>query len=188
MRRLVGPAVVKCHLGRTRAHHEDNYPLCDSIKKAPIREAAEWGSFRSILARPMLELELETSGEAVHTMHVEGQISRYWESMEGPQVMFFQMVKQARPGSFTKRHFQMWCFVMGHSAVSLVQNSIVCKINELWLVPGAELAWSVPRNACCCRADFCRVTVRRGVPRAPTASPAPSGLHSYLYCGSCGQK
>ena len=161
MRRLLGPGVVKCHLGRLTAQHEDDYlQPWDSIKEAPIWEGAEWGSFRSILARPVLEPELEASDEAVHTMHVEGQISCDGESIEGPQVMFVQMVKRALLGAFTNRRFQMVCFVMGHSAVSLVHISIVCKINELWLIPGAELAWSVLEKACCCPVDLCRITTR----------------------------
>ena len=61
--------------------------------------------------------ELETSDEAVHTMHVEGQISRDGESIEGPQVMFVQMVKWTLPGGFTNFRFHMVCFVMGHSVV-----------------------------------------------------------------------
>ena len=75
VRRLVGAAAVKCHVGRWTAQHEDDYPPLESIKKAPISEGAEWSSFQSlqsILARPVLEPELETCDEAVHTMHVEG--------------------------------------------------------------------------------------------------------------------
>ena len=105
------------------------------MKKAPIRGGAEWSSFQSILARPVLGPELETSDEAVHTMHVEGHISHDGESIEGPQVMFVRMVKRAQPGAFTNRPFQMVCFVMGHSAVCVVHISIVCKMNELWHIP-----------------------------------------------------
>ena len=137
---LVGPAAVKCHPGRWTAQHENDYPPCESIKKAPIWQGAEWSSFRSNLARPMLEPELETSDEVVHTMPVEGQISRDGDSIEGPQVTFVQTVTRALPGAFTNRCFQMVCFVMGHGAVSLMHISIICKINELWLIPGAKRA------------------------------------------------
>ena len=118
MRRLVGPAAVKCHLGRWTAQHEDDDPPWESIKKPPIWEQAEWGSFRIILARPVLEPELETSDEAVHTMHVEGHIS-HWGINRGTQVTFVQMVKQTLPRAFANHRFQMVCFVMGHRAISL---------------------------------------------------------------------
>ena len=138
MRCFVGP--VKCHLGRWASQHEDDYPPWESIKKASIWEGAEWSSFRSIPARHVLEPELETSDEAVHMMHVEGQISRDGKSVEGTQVMFVKMVKRPLPGAFTNHRFQMVCFVMGHSALSSVHISIVYKINVLWLIPVAEPA------------------------------------------------
>ena len=34
VRRLVGPAAVKCHLGRWTTQREDNYPPWESIKKS----------------------------------------------------------------------------------------------------------------------------------------------------------
>ena len=70
-------------------------------------------------------------------------------------MMFVHMVKRALAGAFANRRFQMVCFVMGHGAVSLVHVSIVCKINELWLIPGAEPAWLVLEKAYCCPADLC---------------------------------
>ena len=135
VRRPVGLAAVKCHLERCTPQHEDGYPPYQSIKKAPIWERAEWGSFRSILDRLVLELELETNDKALHTMHVERHISRDGESIQGQQVMFVEMVKRALPEAFTNRRFHMLCFVMGRTAVCVVHILIICKINVLWLIP-----------------------------------------------------
>ena len=131
----MGRATVKCHLGRCTARHEDDYPPWESIKIAPIWEEAEWSSFRSIVGRLMPEPKFEASDEAVDTMHVEGHISRDGELIEGPQVIFVQMVKRALPRAFMNRRFQMVCFVIGHIIVSVVRISIVYKINEPWLIP-----------------------------------------------------
>ena len=81
---------MECNLGRWTTQHEDDYAPWESIKKVPIWEGVEWGGFRSVLARPELEPELETSDEAELTMHVEGQILRDGESIEGPQVMLYR--------------------------------------------------------------------------------------------------
>ena len=97
LRRLVQPSVVKYHVGRWIAQHEDDYPPWESIKKALIWEGAEWSSFRCILARLVVYLEVETSDKVAHTVHVEGHISRDGEPIEGPQVMFVHMVKRALP-------------------------------------------------------------------------------------------
>ena len=127
-------------------------------RKRRLLEGAEWGSFRSILARPVLEPQLEPSDEAVHTIHVEKHISPDGESIEGPQVMFVHMVTRVLPGPFTNRRFQMVCFVMGHSVVSVGHISIACKINDLWLIAADEPAYSMLEKACCCPTDLCRVT------------------------------
>ena len=141
VRGLVGPATVECHVGRWLLQHEDDYPPWEPIKEALTWEGEEWSSFWSILARRVLEPEPEKYDEAVHTMHVEGQISCDGESMEGPQVMFVQLVKRVVPGAFINRRLPVVCFVMGHSAVFLVHIWIVYKIIELWLIAGAEPAW-----------------------------------------------
>ena len=146
VRRLVGPAAVKCHLGRWTATHEEDYPPWESIKKAPLWESEEWGSFRSILARPVVEPEVETTDEAVHTLHVEGQISRDGEPIEGPQVMFVQMVRRALPAAFTNRRFSvvwLWCLI-----------SIVCEINEPWLILRPDCARAVLEKTLSCAADL----------------------------------
>ena len=160
MWRPMGPTAAKCRLRRWTTQLEDDHPPWESIKKAPIWEGAEWSSFRSILARPMLKPQLETRDEAVHTMHVEGQLSRDGQSTEGAQVKFLETVTRALRGIFTNRRFKTVCFGMGHSAVCVVHISIIYKTNDVWLILGAEPALSVLEKACCCPAFFCRVTIR----------------------------
>ena len=81
-------------------------------------EGAEWGRFRSILVRPVLEAEFESSDEAVHMMHVEGPISHDGESVERPQVMFVQMVKRALLAAFTNCRLQNGVFSNGSQCCS----------------------------------------------------------------------
>ena len=93
-------------------------------------------------------------------MHVEGHISHAGEWIEGLQVMFVEIVKRALPGAFTKHRYQMVCPLMGHNAASMVHISIVYKINELWLIQGAEPASLVLEKACFSPAHLCQITTR----------------------------
>ena len=120
-------------------------------------------------------------------MNVEGHISRDGEWMEGLQVMFVEMVKRALPGAFTKHRYQMVCRLMGRNAASVVHILIVYKINELWLIEGAEPASLVLEKASFSPAHLCQITTRRGVIPAHSDSPAPLGSPSYFYCGPHGR-
>ena len=100
VRRLVGLSALKCHLGTLAAQREDHYAPLDSIKKAPIWERVEWSSFHSLLARPVREPEMDTTDEAVHTIAVKKTDFSCSGTVEGPQVMVVQSVKQAVPGAF----------------------------------------------------------------------------------------
>ena len=60
--------------------------------------------------------------------------------------MFVQMVKHALPGAFMNRRFHMVCFVIGHTVVSVVQNSTVYKINDELVHSGSRPCLVSPRK------------------------------------------